>query len=101
MCDVQGLSPLDVGLRMLPQAVAGLFLSPIIGCWMHKINNALILMAAAVFQAGASMILIFLRHDSNYFAYIFPSLILSTLAMDWVRNVGAVRFYLADLVRCS
>lgn len=90
MQDVQGLSSLEVGIRLLPQAITGLILSPMIGCWMHKIPNQFILIAAALCQVGASVLLLFLREHSNYFAYLFPSLILSTLSMDWVRNVGAV-----------
>lgn len=90
MQDMQNLNPFEVGVRLLPQAVTGLVLSPVIGCWMHRVNNALILAAAAVLQAGASILLLFLKSDSNYFAFIFPSLILSTLSIDWVRNVGAV-----------
>lgn len=90
MQDTQHLSPLNVGIHLLPQAATGLILSPIIGWWMHKIDNMFILIAASLLQAGAGAILLFLRSDSNYFAFIFPSLILSTLGMDWVRNVGAV-----------
>lgn len=90
MQDMQKLTPLEVGVRLLPQVVTGLVLSPVIGCWMHRVNNSLILAAAAALQAGASILVLFLRSDSNYFAFIFPSLILSTLGMDWVRNVGAV-----------
>lgn len=92
MQDMQSLNPLEVGVRLLPQAITGLILSPVIGCWMHRVNNALILAAAAVLQAGASILVLFLRNDSNYFAFIFPSLVLSTLSMDWVRNVGAVSY---------
>lgn len=90
MQDIQQLSPLHVGIRLLPQAVTGLILSPVVGWWMHKIDNMFILVAAAMFQAGAGVLLLLVRKDSNYFAYMFPSLILSTLSMDWVRNVGAV-----------
>lgn len=90
MQDAQKLSPLNVGIRLLPQAVVGLVVSPSIGWWMHKMDNMLILVAAAVLQAGACALLLFLHSDSNYFAFIFPSLILSTIGYDWVRNVGAV-----------
>lgn len=93
MQDVQRLSSLQVGIRLLPQAVAGLILSPIIGFWMHKIPNQIILVAAALCQVGASVLLLFLRDNSNYFLCLFPSLILSTLSMDWVRNVGAVSLF--------
>ncbi|ROV91352.1 hypothetical protein VMCG_09694 [Cytospora schulzeri] len=89
MQDVQRLSSLQVGIRLLPQAVTSLLLSPLVGCWMHNIPNQFILVAAAMCQIGASLLLLFLREHSNYFAYLFPSLILSTLSMDWVRNVGA------------
>lgn len=93
MQDVQKLSSLEVATRLLPQAVTGLLLSPMIGLWMHKISNQFILVAAAVCQLGAGVLLVFLREHSSYFAYVFPSLILSTLSMDWVRNVGAVSLF--------
>lgn len=93
MQDIQRLNPLDLGVRFLPQAVTSVALSPIVGCWMHKIDNFLILIAAAVCQTGASVLLVFVRQDSSYFAFVFPSLILSTLSMDWVRNVGAVSIH--------
>lgn len=92
MQDMQELSPLAVAIRLLPHAVTGIVLSPIFGWWMHKIDNMFNLVAAGLFQAGAGTLLLFLRSDSNYFAFIFPSLVLSTLSMDWVRNVGAVSF---------
>lgn len=90
MQDIQRLNPLEVGIRMVPQAVTGLVLSPLVGCWMHKVDNLFVLMVAAVCQFGASVLLACVRQDSNFFVYIFPSLILSALSMDWVRNVGAV-----------
>ncbi|ROV96431.1 hypothetical protein VSDG_05482 [Cytospora chrysosperma] len=83
MQDIQGLSSLQVAIRLLPQAVTGLLLSPIIGFWMHKIPSQFVLVAAAACQVGASILLLFLQEHSNYFAYAFPSLILSTLSMDW------------------
>lgn len=101
MQDMQNLTPLEVGIRLLPQAVTGLMLSPVIGCWMHKVNNTLILAAAAALQAVASILLLFLKDDSNYFALIFPSLVLSTLSMDWVRNVGAVSFVVICIIPAS
>lgn len=90
MQDVQQLSPLEVGLRQLPQAVTGLIFSPMVGCWMHKIDNMFFVVAAALCHVCAGTLLLFLQKDSNYFAFVFPSMILSTLSMDWARNVGAV-----------
>ncbi|KAJ4396602.1 hypothetical protein N0V93_000823 [Gnomoniopsis smithogilvyi] len=89
MQDLQQLSSVEVGARQLPQAVTGLIFSPIVGCWMHKIDNMFIMVAAALCQAAAGALLLFLHPSSNYFACILPSLILSALGMDWARNVGA------------
>lgn len=90
MQDMQQLSPLEVGVRQLPQAITGLIFSPVVGCWMHKIDNMFILVAAALCQASSGALLLFIQPDSSYFAFIFPSMILSTLGVDWARNVGAV-----------
>lgn len=100
MQDIQQLSALNVGIRLLPQAVTGLVLSPVVGWWMHKVDNMLNLVAAATFQAGAGVLLLCLRPDSHYFTFLFPSLILSTLGMDWVRNVGAVSSPLVPMAYC-
>lgn len=90
MQSVQGLSALDVAIRLLPQAFVGLCVSPLIAFGLHIFNNTLVMGAAAMLQIGGAILLLFVRRESPYFALIFPSLILSTIGMDWSLNVGTV-----------
>lgn len=90
---VEGFSPFDVAVRLLPQALTGLFFSPLVGLFMNKVSGTAILVAAALFSFASNVLLIFLRPGSSYFLWIFPSLLLSTIGMDWTMNVGSVRAF--------
>lgn len=92
MQQLDHLSSFDVALRLLPQALVGLLLSPLVGLVLHRVNGTTLLMAAASCLAVSNMPLVFLKQGSNYFAWILPSLALSTIGMDWILNIGSVGF---------
>ncbi|KAH8202294.1 hypothetical protein TruAng_003571 [Truncatella angustata] len=87
---VQNLNPFDVAVRLLPQALMGLCFSPLVGLIMHRISGTILLVAAASCSVCSNVLLVFLRTDSNYVALIFPSLLFSTIGMDWTMNVGSL-----------
>ncbi|KAI0024325.1 major facilitator superfamily domain-containing protein [Xylariomycetidae sp. FL0641] len=90
MQQLEGLKPFDVAVRLLPQALVGLMLSPLVGLIMHRISGTLILAAAASALVISNVLLVFLQPGSNYLTWIFPSLMLSTIGMDWTMNVGSL-----------
>lgn len=90
MQDMQGLTPLAVAARLLPQALVGLVVSPLVGFIMHKVPGTVLLVIAGISLFMSNILLVFVHHDSNYFSWIFPSLMLSTVGMDWIINVGSV-----------
>lgn len=90
MQDLGGLKPFDVAIRMLPQALMGLVFSPLVGLIMHRVPGTVLLAMAATSLVASNVLLIFLRQGSNYLIWIFPSLMLSTIGMDWTMNVGSV-----------
>lgn len=90
MQQLQHLEPLDVALRLLPQALVGLLLSPLVGLILHRVPGTTLLLAAVSSLALSNIPLIFLKPDSNYFASVLPSLVMCTLGMDWVLNIGSV-----------
>ncbi|KAI1845126.1 hypothetical protein JX266_008673 [Neoarthrinium moseri] len=87
---VQNMQPFDVAVRLLPQALMGLFFSPLVGLIMHRVPGTVLLVIAAFCSVLSNLLLIFLNQQSNYFAFIFPSLLLSTVGMDWTMNVGSL-----------
>lgn len=91
MQQLEYLNSLEVAIRLLPQALVGLLLSPLVGLFMHAIPGTGLLVCAASALVLSNILLIFLRHDGHYLFWVFPSLMLSTVGMDWIINVGSVR----------
>ncbi|KAI2630036.1 major facilitator superfamily domain-containing protein [Xylaria nigripes] len=87
---LESLNSFEVAVRLLPQALVGLVLSPLVGLFMHTIPGTALLVLAASALVLSNTFLIFLRHDSHYLLWIFPSLMLSTVGMDWIMNVGSL-----------
>ncbi|KAI0383239.1 MFS general substrate transporter [Hypomontagnella monticulosa] len=90
MQDLEGLQPFDVAVRLLPQALMGLLFSPLVGLIMHRIPGTVLLAVASFALVVSNVLLVFLRQGSNYLVWIFPSVMLSTLGMDWIMNVGSL-----------
>ncbi|KAI1179279.1 major facilitator superfamily domain-containing protein [Nemania sp. FL0916] len=90
MQQVENLNSFEVAVRLLPQALVGLLISPLVGLFMHAIPGTGLLALAASSLVLSNIFLIFLHHDSQYILWIFPSLMLSTVGMDWIMNVGSL-----------
>ncbi|OTB08967.1 hypothetical protein M426DRAFT_260280 [Hypoxylon sp. CI-4A] len=90
MQELEGLKPFDVAVRLLPQALMGLILSPLVGLIMHRVPGTALLAVASTALVASNVLLIFMRQGGNYLAWIFPSIMLSTIGMDWTMNVGSL-----------
>ncbi|KAI1270621.1 major facilitator superfamily domain-containing protein [Xylariaceae sp. FL1019] len=90
MQEMENLNPFDVAVRLLPQAIVGLLLSPLVGLFMHAVPGTGLLAFASSALVLSNIFLVFLRRNNNYLLWIFPSLMLSTIGMDWVMNVGSL-----------
>jgi Na+/melibiose symporter-like transporter len=90
MQEMQGLSPLDVAVHLLPQAIAGLIYNIIAGSLLHRVNNTLLLAIGSVTYVASNVLLSLMRPDSLYWSFVFPSLILSVVGADFQFNVANV-----------
>ncbi|KAK3687372.1 major facilitator superfamily-domain-containing protein [Podospora appendiculata] len=88
MQSLQKLSPLEVALHLLPQAIAGLIYNMIVGVLLHRVNNTLLLAIGSVAYVASNVLLSLMRPDSSYWAFVFPSLILSVVGADFQFNVA-------------
>ncbi|KAI4603672.1 hypothetical protein KJ359_003489 [Pestalotiopsis sp. 9143b] len=88
MQSVQRLPTILVAVHLLPMAVAGLVWNVIAGHILHKVNNTLIMVGGSLCFLAASLLLSFMRADSNYFAFVFPALILNVAGADFNFNVA-------------
>lgn len=91
MQELQKLAPITVALHLVPQAIAGLIYNAIAGSVLHRINNTLLLVLGSSTYIGANVLLALMKPDSPYWAFVFPSLILSVVGADFHFNVANVR----------
>lgn len=88
MQDLQRLVALDVAIRLIPQAVAGLIYNIIAGSVLHRINNTLLIAMGSASYVASNVLLALMKPDSRYWAFVFPSLILSVVGADFQFNVA-------------
>ncbi|KAK3939888.1 major facilitator superfamily domain-containing protein [Diplogelasinospora grovesii] len=88
MQELQRLSPLDVAVHLLPQAIAGLAYNVIAGSVLHRINNTLLLAMGSVAYIASNVLMSLMKPDSMYWAFVFPALILSVVGADFQFNVA-------------
>ncbi|KAI0525744.1 major facilitator superfamily domain-containing protein [Xylaria bambusicola] len=88
MQQVQRLSTLNVAVRLLPMAIAGLLWNILAGRILHKINNTLLMIFGAVSYLAAALLFSFMEDDSSYWAFIFPALVLNVAGADLQFNIA-------------
>ncbi|KAI0915027.1 MFS general substrate transporter [Ustulina deusta] len=88
MQQVQKLSTLNVAVRLLPMAIAGLAWNVLAGRILHKVNNTLLMIFGSVSYLAAALLFSFMEADSNYWAFIFPALVLNVAGADLQFNVA-------------
>ncbi|EDU43104.1 ProP Permease of the major facilitator superfamily [Pyrenophora tritici-repentis] len=88
--DVVGATPLLTATWFTPMCVGGLILSTVGGLILHLLpGRALLLLSGAAFTLTPLLFAI-LPNKFNYWAYIFPSMICSTLGIDITYNVSNI-----------
>jgi predicted MFS family arabinose efflux permease len=90
MQDIMGYSPLEVAVRLLPQAIGGTIVNIIAGLILHRVNNVLLTGIAALCLFLAALLLTVMKDDSPYWPFMFPSMILSVIGVDLEFNVAFV-----------
>ncbi|KAI1113136.1 major facilitator superfamily domain-containing protein [Nemania sp. NC0429] len=88
MQQVQRLSTLSVAVRLLPMAIAGLLWNILAGRILHRVNNTLLMIFGAVSYLAAALLFSFMGPDSNYWAFVFPALVLNVAGADLQFNVA-------------
>jgi MFS family permease len=76
-------SPLEVALRLLPQAVGGLIVNLIAAMVMHRVSNKLLMIVGAVAYAISDSLLSAMPASSSWWAFTFPALVFSVIGADF------------------
>ncbi|KAI1409576.1 MFS general substrate transporter [Hypoxylon sp. FL1857] len=86
--EIKQYSTLMVAVHLLPMAIAGLIWNIVAGRILHRVNNTAIMVFGAVCYLGASLLFSFMKPGSNYWAFMFPALILNVAGADFQFNVA-------------
>lgn len=88
MQELRSWSAIVIAVHLLPQAIAGMLWNVVIGNILHRVDNTLLMAAGALAYLAADLLLSFMRADSNYWAFIFPALVLNVVGADFQFNVA-------------
>jgi predicted MFS family arabinose efflux permease len=90
MQNVLRFSALEVAIHLLPQAIGGILVNIVAGLILHRVNNKLLTGIGALAYLGSVILLVTMKEGSSYWAFIFPSLLLSVIGADLQFNVANV-----------
>ncbi|KAI0171796.1 MFS general substrate transporter [Hypoxylon sp. FL1284] len=86
--EIKQYSTLMVAVHLLPMAIAGVTWNVIAGHILHRVNNTVIMICASVCYLAANLLFSFMKPDTNYWAMMFPALILNVAGADFQFNVA-------------
>ncbi|KIM93413.1 hypothetical protein OIDMADRAFT_137782 [Oidiodendron maius Zn] len=88
MQNVLGFSAFTVAVHLLPQAIGGILVNIIAGLVLHRVNNKLLTGIGALSYTCSAVLLATMKENSSYWAFMFPSLLLSVIGADLQFNVA-------------
>lgn len=83
MQDVQHYTPLEIAVRLLPQAVAGILWSYIGQYLVSRMCGTMLMGIGALAYIAGATLLIFIRQDTPYWYFLFPALCITVLGADF------------------
>ena len=96
MQKIQKLTPLHIAVRMLPQALAGIFWSFVGQTLVSRLNGTILMAIGSIAYLIGATLLIFIREHTSYWKLLFPALIITVLGADFqfiVSNVSCLPLY--------
>lgn len=90
MSEFMGATPLQIVAWTVPMAVGGLILSATGGFILHKVSGTLLLIISCLGYVGSGLLFAVIPEGGNYWAYVFPSMICGTIAIDISFNLANI-----------
>lgn len=89
--EVQELSGLTIATQLLTQAIAGIMWS-YLGQWLvSRIHGTILMGIGALAYLVGTLLLLFIRADTSYWCFLFPSLFITVIGADFQFIVSNVR----------
>lgn len=85
---LQGFSPLQTSLRLLPQSVIGIVLNALLGLFVHRVGCSWIVGISTMVSIGGPIIMGLTNPDLIYWAAVFPSVSLIAVGADCLYTVS-------------
>jgi nitrate/nitrite transporter NarK len=83
MQKVQHLAALHIALQLLPQAFVGFIWSFICQALVSKIHGKIIIGIGAIAYIVGAALQIFVRQNTSYWMFLFPSLCITVIGADF------------------
>ncbi|RVX66491.1 hypothetical protein B0A52_09775 [Exophiala mesophila] len=88
--NILNASPLEIVAWYTPMVLGGLFLSLIEGFILHMVPGRILLVISALGAVGCQVLLATLPDSPNYWAWIFPAMVLCTVGIDLSYTLASV-----------
>jgi hypothetical protein len=87
MTDIMSATPLQLVAWFSPMALGGCIIATLGGFILHLLPGTILILVAGVAWILAPLLFAIMPSGANYFAYVFPSMICATIAIDVTFNV--------------
>ena len=88
--NIMGATPLQVVAWYVPMVLGGLILSTAGGFVLHLLPGSALLIFSGCGWIGASLLLALIPEGANYWAFVFPAMILATIGIDITFNIATI-----------
>ncbi|OWP01737.1 hypothetical protein B2J93_2329 [Marssonina coronariae] len=83
MQEIQGLEPLTIAIRLLPQAILGTVWSYLGEELISFISGRLIMAAGGLGYVGGAILILLITPETSYWALLFPALCVTVIGADF------------------
>lgn len=90
MENIMGASPLQVVAWVTPMILGGLILSTLGGFVLHIIPGTVLLFISGIGWIGAGLMFAVAPREANYWAFVCPAMIFSTVGIDITFNITTI-----------
>ncbi|KAL9065666.1 MAG: hypothetical protein Q9157_007405 [Trypethelium eluteriae] len=87
---VMGATPMQVAAWYTPLVLGGVLISTVGGFVLHIIPNTILIIFASICGVIAPLLFVLAPPGANYWAWVLPSLICGTLAIDIIFNTANI-----------
>ncbi|CZS92013.1 related to aminotriazole resistance protein [Rhynchosporium graminicola] len=83
MQDVEHLAPLHIAVRLMPQAITGVVWSYLGQALISFVSGTVLMGVGGLGYLCGSVLLLFVKPETSYWAFVFPSLCITVIGADF------------------